>query len=218
MGHPKDYTGLRYGHLVMLERAHKYEKNGSYYWKCKCDCGNITYATPQSLRSGRQVSCGCVRRESARNVGLKNATHHETNTRLFNLWNNILLRCENHNAVSYKRYGGRGIKVCPEWHEYTAFRDWALSHGYNKDAKRGESTIDRIDNNGDYEPGNCRFVSMKGQNNNRRNNVRVEYNGESHTISEWAEITGIRYSTLYCRYTDGVRGSRLFAKKDLRLK
>src|SRR5699024_971238 len=90
----------------------------------------------------------------------------------------------------------RGIRVCREWREYGNFYKWAISSGHNEDAKRGVCTLDRIDNDGNYSPENCRFVTMKEQSNNRRSNHVIDFNGESHTISEWAEIIGIRPSAL----------------------
>lgn len=108
-------------------------------------------------------------------------------------------RCQNPNNSDYPHYGGRGIKVCEEWQDYANFRDWALSHGYSD-----ELSIDRIDVDGDYEPNNCRFISMKEQCNNRSNNLMVAYDGHVYTLSELAEAKGIQYSTLYERLKRGM--------------
>lgn len=119
----------------------------------------------------------------------------------------MLDRCYRENACNYANYGGRGIEVCEEWHDIEKFEKWVEESNYEKGL-----TIDRIDVNGNYEPSNCRWATKKEQDNNRRNTVYVEYNGECHTISEWAEITGINRSTLNNRYYRGIRGEKLFEK------
>ena len=104
-------------------------------------------------------------------------------------------RCYNPNRKRYVDYGGRGITVCDEWkNDVKAFYDWAMANGYSDDL-----TIDRIDTNGNYCPENCRWVGQDVQGNNKTDNILVERNGETHTIGEWANITGIRYATLYNR-------------------
>jgi hypothetical protein len=107
----------------------------------------------------------------------------------------MLRRCENPNREKFKRdYQDRGIKVCKDWHDYIVFRNWALSNGYADNLM-----IDRIDNNGIYEPDNCRWATAKVQGNNKRNNRNFTYNNETKTIAQWADVTGIKYGTLYCR-------------------
>ena len=117
-----------------------------------------------------------------------------------------LSRCEKPYSEAYKYYGSRGIKVCEEWsgeHGYENFRKWAFENGYDPDAPKGKCTIDRIDVNGDYEPSNCRWVDLKVQANNKRNNHRITINGETHTISEWADIVGIDQRTISTRIWEG---------------
>lgn len=114
-------------------------------------------------------------------------------------------RCYRHKDPSYKYYGGRGIKVCDEWLNIENFEKWVKEHPYFEGA-----TLDRINVDGDYEPSNCRWATMVEQDNNRRNTLYIEWNGESHTISEWAKITGLNRSTLNNRYWRGDRGDRLF--------
>lgn len=109
--------------------------------------------------------------------------------RLYVIWQDMKDRCLNVNNVHYNHYGGRGINVCDEWvNNYSCFRDWAYSTGYCDDAAKFKCTLDRIDNNGDYSPINCRWVDMKTQNNNRKNVRQFTYNGESHTLREWCDI------------------------------
>lgn len=121
-----------------------------------------------------------------------NYKHGLKNTRLYRIWNGIKSRCFIPSHSKYEYYGGRGITVCPEWKDdFKAFYDWAMSNGYQDNL-----TIDRIDCNGNYEPSNCRWVTMKVQQNNSSHCHYVEFNGQIHSIAEWARITGIPRSTL----------------------
>lgn len=130
----------------------------------------------------------------------------------YNSYKSMMDRCYRENANNYSNYGGRGITVCKEWHDISVFEQWALSSGYINGL-----TLERINVNGNYEPSNCCWATKKAQANNRRNTVFIEYNGEIHTISEWAEIRGINRSTLNNRYIRGCEGDKLFAKEDLRI-
>lgn len=127
----------------------------------------------------------------------------------YNSYRSMMDRCYRKTTHNYNLYGGRGISVCNEWHNIENFEKWVETSGYKKGL-----TLDRIDVNGNYEPSNCRWATMKEQDNNRRNTVYIEFNGETHTISEWAEITGINRSTLNNRYYRGIRGSKLFEKSE----
>lgn len=129
----------------------------------------------------------------------------------YNSYRGMMSRCYRQKDASYSRYGGRGIKVCDEWHNIENFEKWVKEHPYFDGA-----TIERIDNDGDYCPENCRWATMFEQDKNRHNSILIEWNGETHNITEWAEITGINRSTLNNRYCRGDRGDRLFRKKDNR--
>lgn len=130
-------------------------------------------------------------------IGL--STHGETKTRLHRIWCAMRERCESASHMHYENYGGRGISVCEEWnHDFVAFRDWAMSHGYQDGL-----TIDRIDVDGDYCPENCRWASVKEQQNNKRSNHIMRLNGVEHTISEWSEILGIKKTTIKERLNIG---------------
>ena len=119
-----------------------------------------------------------------------------SNTRLNRIWRSFRQRCYNPNQPDFKYYGGRGITVCPEWKDdFKAFYDWAMSNGYQDNL-----TLDRIDCNGNYEPSNCRWVTMKVQTNNKRCNIRVVVNGKEMSLKELSKVTGIKYTTLYMRY------------------
>jgi hypothetical protein len=120
--------------------------------------------------------------------------------RLYQLWIGMKMRCYNPSNASYKNYGGRGIQVCDEWKDnYENFRLWAMSSGYNANAKRGQCTIERINLNDNYCPENCTWKTMKEQNNNKRSNRLITFNEETHNLSEWADILGIKYGTLLDR-------------------
>lgn len=126
----------------------------------------------------------------------------------YNSYRAMMSRCYRTKDVSYRFYGGRGIKVCEEWHDISKFEEWVNKHPFFDGA-----TIDRVDTNGDYEPENCRWSTMFEQCKNRRNSIIIEHNGERHNITEWAEIIGINRSTLNNRYARGDRGERLFEKR-----
>ena len=126
-------------------------------------------------------------------------THGKTGTRLFRVWSGMRERCANPHHRNYKSYGGRGIKVCPEWNDYSTFEKWAIANGYDVNAPRGVYTLEREDNNGNYCPENCHFASNIEQANNKSNNRHIEYDGVSHTAAEWARITGISTYTIRAR-------------------
>lgn len=130
--------------------------------------------------------------------------------RLERVWRGMISRCENPKGAGYEYYGGRGIKVCEEWHEYNVFKEWALKNGYDKDAPRGKTTIDRIDVNGNYEPSNCRFANTKEQARNKTITRYVEIEGVAKPIPVWAEESNIPQQIIYHRYYNkGIRGKDL---------
>lgn len=171
-----DLTGQRFGKLVVLEEGIPIiNPNGqrSITWICKCDCGNEKIIRGTSLRNGSTVSCGCFHKEQVRTMMKKHGDAH--NSRLYSVWMNMRRRCNDPKNKNYHSYGGRGIKVCDEWaNDYIAFRTWALSNGYKEDIKesgRNDITIDRIDVNGNYEPGNCRFLTCRENCLNKRDTM-----------------------------------------------
>ena len=124
--------------------------------------------------------------------------HGEHGTRLYSIWRNMKQRCLNQNRSAYSAYGGRGISLCEEWKDYILFRDWAISNGYSDSL-----TLDRKNNELGYSPDNCRWATIKQQSNNTRTNRTIEYNGETHTLSEWAEILQMSVGTLWDRLDNG---------------
>lgn len=189
-----DETGNRYGRLVVLYRTQSNSNNTK--WMCKCDCGNSVEVFINSLRTGRTRSCKCLLSEKAKERATKYKVHDK---RIYQTWYHMIHRCENPNNVQYKNYGGRGIKVCEEWHDYDKFAKWAINNGYNE-----QLTIDRINCNGNYEPQNCRWATMKQQLNNTRVNRFITSNGVTKTLTEWSEYYNVDYKKLERRLDNGV--------------
>lgn len=199
----KDLTGKTIGRWTVLYRTDDHiTKGGNVFtmWMCRCACGIEKPVYANSLLSGKSISCGCNQSEIARKTcGDMFRTHGDSKSRLYHIWAGIKKRCYNPQSSNYQNYGGRGITMCDEWKEdYACFQTWALTNGYDDGL-----SIDRIDVNGDYSPDNCRWVDQKAQSNNRRNNVRIMYNGELHTIAECAELTGISYASLHKQLSKG---------------
>ena len=186
-------SGMRFGRLTVVKRLEN--KNHQTMWLCLCECGKETNVSGGSLRRGDTKSCGCYNREK---TAERNTTHQKSKTRLYKIWAGMKKRCLYIKDKNYEIYGGRGIKVCEEWLKFEAFQDWALSNGYTD-----ELTIDRKDSDGDYEPSNCRWATVTEQANNKRNNHKLTYSGETHTIREWAKLIGISYNTLRSRIQRG---------------
>lgn len=208
MGRFNDLTGQKFGRWTVLYRGEdRYNKQGypRIYWTCKCDCGTIRDVSAVSLVNKQSTSCGCKRKESC----AKNVKHGLSGTRIKRIYYNMHSRCENPNTPKFKNHGGRGIKVCDEWSGEDGlinFYNWAMSNGYKEDL-----TIDRIDDDRDYEPSNCQWADYRTQNlNTRRNNI-VTINGVTKTVTEWSEESGINRNTLDQRLRSGITGEDLLA-------
>ena len=159
--------GMRFGRLTVIGEGPK--KNRQRSWICQCDCGNTTAPIKQG-NLPRTKSCGCWKKERLQESPIARK-HKRSNTRLYYIWQAMKQRCFTSTHRSYELYGGRGITVCDDWrNSFSSFEEWALKNGYNERADFGQCTLDRIDVNGDYTPNNCRWTTMKVQQNNRRNN------------------------------------------------
>ena len=183
------WIGQKYGRLTVTGFVHKGKK---WYWECTCECGNSIITQAYLVRNGHTSSCGCLQRERAGEASL---VHGQTNSRLYRIYNGMKNRCYNQKQQSYENYGGRGITICEEWlKSFTAFEEWSLSHGYADDL-----SIDRIDNNGDYSPKNCRWVTRTEQNENTRRNHLVTIGDRTQPLSAWVRERGLNYHTVSFR-------------------
>lgn len=190
----KNLIGQKFGRLTVVSKYDNSNDIGKkrVKWICKCDCGNISIVRSDSLELGKIRSCGCSRNNLLNHYGLDG-------NRIYTIWRRMKDRCYNNKSKSFSCYGGRGIKVCDEWlTKFDNFYNWAINGGYKKTL-----TLDRIDTNDDYCPENCRWATMREQNNNRRNNHYIEYNGEKLTLTQWANRYGVNPNTLRSRLKSG---------------
>lgn len=196
-------VGNIYGRLTVIDQSDDLVSRNGYHtvmWRCKCMCGNEVIVRGKCLTQGVTRSCGCFQREELAKRARK---HGRQGTRLYAIWDSMRQRCNNPKHKSYNNYGGRGIRISPEWDDYSIFQQWATQGGYDELAPRGTYTLDRIDVDGDYCPSNCRWVNMRIQSNNKRDTIRLFYCGEYRTLSELAQMTNIDYQTLWRRYSRG---------------
>lgn len=208
----ENIIGMKFGRLTVLKEIEKNKNLRTF--ECICECGNKKIVFKKYLKNGDTRSCGCLKIEYLKNksIGLK---HGMSRTKFYKMYDSIKKRCLNKNNKDYKNYGGRGIKICNEWlnkeNGFINFYNWAIENGYKEGL-----TIDRINNNGNYEPNNCRWVTNKEQQRNTRNNVFLTYNGETHCLSEWAEILGLTDSCIKGRYFRNLPIEKILSTKDLR--
>lgn len=183
-----DETGKKYGKLRVLGYYGSC-KNGGALFECECNCGGKVIVLGRYLRTGHTQSCGCLLNKPA-----KNRTHGKAGTSEYSRWLNMKSRCYNKNNPNYKNYGERGISVCAEWkNNFEAFvRDMGP-------CPNRKSTIDRIDNDGNYEPGNCRWTTRTEQARNKRTSLLIEFGGQTKSLMEWAKDLGIDYKTMHRR-------------------
>lgn len=189
-----DHIGETFGNVTIKSFA--YREGRIYYYNCICNlCGKEFVTRKSGLMNGHTTSCGCVRENWMRS-GVANKKHGLSKDRAYWVWTKIKARCYNPNSREYKNYGGRGIKMCDEWLDPENFIKWAYANGYDKDAPKGQCTLDRIEVDGDYEPSNCRFITNQEQQNNKRTCNYIEYNGETHSVADWARILNVPYPSL----------------------
>lgn len=156
------------------------------HWLCRCECGSEKVVRGWALRHSNSFSCGCER-------GVKHGYARDGKTdRLYVIWQDMKARCNYPKNIGYGLYGGRGITVCAEWMDFIVFADWAKTNGYESNL-----TLDRIDGNKGYFPENCRWITNREQQRNKRNNVFVDVDGERHCLAEWAEVLDIPKTRIY---------------------
>ena len=203
MGNPLDLIGQKFNRLIVISDAGS-NKHKKRLYLCRCDCGKEKIVIGSSLVSGNTGSCSCYKYEQAK-AGIVKAvtTHGLSNHPLYTVRTDMIRRCYYPLDTNYKNYGGRCISICEEWlTDFKKFYDWAMQNGWRKGLQ-----IDRFpDNNGNYNPNNCRITTSKINNNNRRNNVKATIDGVTKTASEWADITGINKSCISNRIKKGITG------------
>lgn len=198
----ENLVGKRFGRLTVLEFYRTHNKRS--YWYCRCDCGNEKIVGAPGMKGGHIVSCGCYGAEASRAALAKArinpyVKHGLSRSRIYNIYGGIKERCYNPNDTAYRHYGGRGIKMCDEWLEdFMNFYEWAMANGYED-----HLSIDRIDVNGNYCPENCRWATHKEQSNNKQYHRWLTYEGETHNLTEWANIVGMDPRTLNARIRSG---------------
>ena len=196
-----DITNKKFNKLRAIQYIGKDEKKHEY-WEFECDCGNRPIIEKSSVTLERTTSCGCVHSDKVSNIlSTEMKKHGMTYSSLYWIWSGIKKRCYNPNRKEYPNYGGRGIRMCNEWkNDFSKFKDWAYSNGYQEDKKL---SIDRIHNNGDYEPSNCRWVTRDIQALNTRKNCYIQLGEYCFPVSIWSRITGLADSCIEARITRG---------------
>lgn len=185
----ENLSGRIFSRLMVISEAER--KNGLRVWHCRCDCGNLVDVGHKALKSGGTKSCGCFRKEVA-TINMTSHGHAKRGckSRIYKVWAGMISRCQIISATGYENYGGRGISVCSRWHE---FENFIADMG---EPENKLMTIERIDNNGNYEPSNCRWATRQEQSRNKRNNHVIDHDGKSMNVSDWARHLGINRSTL----------------------
>lgn len=180
--------GKKFNKLYVIKRVEN-NKHNSIQYLCKCDCGNTAIVLKDNLKNSITKSCGCIKK------GI-NKTHGKSSHELYATWHTMKRRCYDTKCKDYKDYGGRGIKVCSRWLE-------SITNFIEDMGQRPKGhTIDRIDNNGNYEPNNCHWVDRKHQQRNTRKNVYYFYNGEAKTLKEWSNVLNLPFYKLRYRVRD----------------
>ena len=204
LGKPKrDLTGQKYGRLTFVSYA------GKSKWVVKCDCGTIKTIQSYDVLKGLVVSCGCYHHEIMKGRVPVNRTHGLAHTPIFNIWAMMKNRCTNPNCNRHQYYKDKGIKVCDRWLGENGFENFVHDMG---ERPSPEHSLDRIDNNGDYCPENCRWATYKEQSNNQTSNVILEHNGEKKTLAQWCDFYDFDYKLAHARLRRGFAFEEIFYK------
>jgi len=195
-----DLTGQTFSLLTVIQREEN-SKHGHSMWKCRCVCGNETIVLGSNLVRSHTTSCGCF---SLKSRSLRSTTHGMTDSKEYSVWNEMNQRCSNPKSSAYYKYGSRGIKVCERWKN---FENFIADMGMRPADK---PTIERVNNNGNYEPGNCIWATRKTNTRNRRCTLWVTLRGEMKTLAEWCEILGAEYCKTQTRISRGWNPERAF--------
>lgn len=193
-----EWLGKRFGRLTIIDFVHAKPPYRGWLWVCRCDCGNTKTLNAGDVKSGKVRSCGCLHNEVCSAKAKKFKYSVKDYPRLYSIYNGIKKRCYNKNEPRHKDYGQRGIEMCDTWLNsvdgFDNFVEWSLSNNYNENA-----TIDRINVNGNYEPENCRWVSMTEQSLNKRDTLWVIYKGERVQLRVICDRLGVSYDTVHNR-------------------
>ena len=190
----RDLTGKRFGRWTALDVAIAHDVRTYVRWRCVCDCGTTKYVAGVSLVNGDSRSCGCMRGEQ---IKARRTTHGLSRSVEYSVWRNMHARCHDPKNKAYANYGGRGIRVCDRWGSFEAFLS---DMGERPDGM----TLERSDNELNYSMENCRWASRAEQQRNTRRTVLVTSQGSTRTLTEWAAVSGIKFSTLAYRLKQGV--------------
>lgn len=194
-----DRTGITYGKLTAIKCAGRIGSSKKLHWNCQCSCGRICVVDGGALQSGNTISCGCVSAEILQKRNFKHgyAKRSIKGKGIYNCWRHMRERCENENCKDYKDYGDRGITVCERWMD---FKNFIEDMGERPTSKH---SIDRIDTDGNYFPENCKWATNPEQQNNKRNNRRLAFNGKSQNAKQWSVELSIPYQTILWRLKNG---------------
>jgi hypothetical protein len=189
----RNLAGRKFGFMTAIEPTGE-RRRGQVVWRVRCDCGVIKSVPSYTLTSGAALSCGCYRLAQTSKA---NRTHGQSESTEFKIWTSMLTRCENPNASRYMKYGGRGISICERWHKFENFlADMGPRPSMNH-------SIDRINNDGNYEPENCRWATRAEQVANRSVAIHIAHKGRTQTLKQWADELSMEYKTLWRRIKRG---------------
>ena len=198
-----DITGRKFGKLTVHRITGKRSSAGQIYWICDCDCGNSVEVLGAKLRNGHTQSCGCLQKERA---SKSSTSHGMAGTSEYQAWSHLKGRCLDESNREFQYYGGRGIGIWDYWIEsFECFYYWM------GDKPGPEYSIDRIDNDGDYVPWNCRWATKEQQMNNQSKNVFITFRGKTLTLAQWSRKTGIPYKKVWRRYHKGWLPNDIFS-------
>lgn len=201
-----EFLGKKYNKLTIKNKTDLRDTQGLIIYDCQCECGNLIKISASLVVRGKTKSCGCLKADKLKITIANNVSHGKSRTSIYYTWAGMLKRCYLKTHKQYPNYGARGIKVCDEW--LKSFVSFYRDMG-DKPSKL--HSLDRIDNNGDYEPKNCRWATPREQSNNTRNSIKVFYRGKSMTLGQWSDYLNIPRPTVYWRYKQGWDIERVLA-------
>lgn len=194
------YIGCKFGRLTVIGYAVRHkpyknrEKENRTLIISKCECGNINETRIYQLTSGKTSSCGCYKSELVSSRRFKHGDSGKGNSRIYQIWSAMRARCAAKSGLGFKNYKSRGITVCSEWNDFINFKSWSISNGYNESLE-----IDRIDNDGNYSPDNCRWTTREINSSNKRSTLKISYLGETKSLADWCKLLGLKYREMQRR-------------------